>query len=70
MKTQTHSWMTYQYRFAGANDNNKMWMRDDERIHQLSNGAFVVAIADQWHGDVYNTFEEAQAFLDKSANDE
>jgi hypothetical protein len=69
MKAQPHSWMEYQYRFAGANDNYKMWVRDDERIHQVANGAFVPSIQDQWFEQSFNTFEEAQKFLDMFAND-
>lgn len=60
MKPQKHTWMEYQYRIANANDNGKMWMRDDHRIHQLSNGAFVTADDSGWHDDIYNTFEEAE----------
>ncbi len=70
MKSQPHSWMEYQYRIAGANDNHKMWIRDDERIHQVANGGFIPSIQDEWFDNCFNTFEEASKFLDEVSNDE
>lgn len=58
--------MEYQWRFKGANDNNKMWVRDDERIHQMSNGSFSIAFGDVWYDDVFNTFEDAVKMFDES----
>ena len=69
MKSQSHTWMPYQYRFAGANDNNKMWMRDDQRVHQLSNGSYVTANSTTWHDIPYNSFEEAQKYFDSIADE-
>lgn len=63
---QPHSWMEYQWRFKSANDNNKMWIRDDERIHQTSNGSFIIAFGDIWYDDVFNTFEEAVKMFDET----
>lgn len=60
-----HSWMEYQYKFANANDNCKMWMKNDQRIHQLSNGAYMTADDAGWREDkFFDTFEEAEKAFD------
>ena len=69
MKAQPHSWMQYYYRFNNANDNNKMWIRDDQRIHQQNDGTFITANSTVWHDAVYNSFAEAEKFLDQLGND-
>jgi hypothetical protein len=66
---QTHSWYEYQYRFSGDNDNNRMWIRDSDRIHQVSNGNFLAVINNEWFIDSFNSFEEAQAAIDEETND-
>ena len=65
MRSQPHSWMEYQYRFANsaANDNYRMWIRDDERIHQVANGSYIVAIGKEWIDGHFETFQEAEAIL-------
>jgi hypothetical protein len=55
-----HSWMEYQYRFANANDNCKMWIRDEHRIYELSNGSYVTADNAGWRDEMFKTFEEAE----------
>lgn len=69
MKRQPHSWMEYQYRMAGANDNHKMWIRDNERIHHCANGSYIAAIEGDWLDEGFSSFEEAQKFLDEQGND-
>ena len=64
-----HSWTEYQYSFSNANDNNKMWMRNDEQIYQLSNGMFGAGINGEWFIDSFNSFEEAQSVLIEEQND-
>lgn len=60
-----HSWSEYQYRFVSTNDNNKMWMRDDENIYQLSNGMFKASLNGEWFIDSFNSFKEAQSVLEE-----
>lgn len=64
MNKQPHSWMEYQYRISGSNDNNKMWIRDSERIHQASNGAYCYVINGEWSNFQYNSFEETKKAVD------
>lgn len=66
MKEQPHTWMEYQWRFRSANDNNKMWVRDDERIHQVSNGSYIIALGDIWYDDVFSSFEDAVKMFDET----
>lgn len=66
---QPHSWMEYQYRFAGDNSNNKMWVRDGNSIHQLSNGSFGIIVKGELQKYSYNTFVEAQDIIDAYEND-
>ena len=56
---QQHTWVEYQYRYQGDNDNNKMWINDSERIYQLSNGKFSVIIADTNVEELFDTFDDA-----------
>lgn len=66
---QPHSWMEYQYRISGANDNHKMWIKDEFRIHQIANGSYyAVQNSDQLDG-YYDTFEEAKEGVNKYEND-
>mgnify|MGYP000600804135 CR=1 FL=1 len=66
---QPHSWMEYQYRFTSDNDNNKMWVRDTDRIYQTSNNKFFVAVDETWYDALHDTFDDAQTFLNGPKND-
>jgi hypothetical protein len=59
--------MEYQYRFANsaANDNYRMWVRDDERIHQIANGSYIVAINGDYLVDHFETFQQAEQYLEQ-----
>jgi hypothetical protein len=63
--------MEYQYRFANsaANDNYRMWIRDDERIHQIANGSYIVAIGSEWIDGHFNSFKEAESILEDENED-
>ena len=71
MRSQPHSWMEYQYRFANsaANDNYRMWIRDDERIHQVANGSYIVAIGSEWIDGHFSSFKEAESILEDEYED-
>lgn len=64
MKPQPHSWMPYMYRMKGDNDNNKMWIRDNCRIHMTSNGTYYIADDTGMIAGNFNTFEEAEKAFD------
>lgn len=66
---QPHSWMEYQYRFVSDNDNNKMWMRDTDRIYQTSNNKFFIAVDDTWYGELHDSFDAASQIIDQVKND-
>jgi hypothetical protein len=66
---QPHSWMEYQYRFVSDNDNNRMWMRDTDRIYQTSNNRYFIAIDENWYEDLYDSFDEAKKMVDQVKND-
>ena len=42
-----------------------MWVRDDERIHQVANGSYIVAIGKEWIDGHFDTFKEAESILDE-----
>ena len=65
---QQHTWMEYQYRFVGSNDNNKMWIRDNQRIHQASNGAYCCVVNDKWSNFEYNSFDETLKEIESNQN--
>lgn len=66
---QPHSWMEYQYRFSGNNDNNKMWIRDTDRIYQTSNNRYFISVDDTWYEGLYETFDEANEMITQVRND-
>lgn len=70
MKPQPHSWMPYLYRFKGDNDNKKMWMRDDQRIHMTSNGQYYIADNTGFTAGNFDTFEEAEKEFGNDNSDE
>lgn len=55
-----HSWMPYQYRVKSDNDNGKMWIRNDQRIHMNFAGKYFIANSTTWSSTEYDTFEEAE----------
>ena len=66
---QPHSWMEYQYRFTSDNDNNKMWMRDTDRIYQTSNNKYFIAVDKTWYGELHDSFDSAQKMIEQVKND-
>ena len=64
-----HTWMEYQYRYVNANENNKMWLRDDERIFQLSNGKFTITVDEVGTDAVYDSFVDAEVMIAQVRND-
>lgn len=66
---QPHSWMEYQYRFASDNDNNRMWMRDTDRIYQTSNNRYFIAVDETWYEGLYDSFDAASKMVDQVKND-
>ncbi len=51
------------------NDNNKMWMRDTDRIYQTSNNKFFIAVDEAWYGELYDSFDAASKMIDQVKND-
>ena len=66
---QPHTWMEYQYRFAGDNDNKKMWIKDEYRIFQIANGSYYASFLEEPFDGYYNNFKEAEAVVNKFEND-
>jgi hypothetical protein len=44
----------------GDNDNKKMWIRNEQRIHMTSNGQYQIADSTGFQAGNFNTFEEAE----------
>ncbi len=61
--------MEYQYRFTGSNDNNKMWIRDNDRIYQTSNNRYFIAVDDTWYEGLHDSFDDAQRMINQVKND-
>ena len=55
-----HSWIPYQYRMKGDNDNGTVWMRNDQRIHKTANGHYYISDNTGFTAGNFETFEEAE----------